>query len=667
VLRADVDCERSDPVALKSDYLDGLRHDISIGRLSRRDVLKRSAALGLSAPVIAGLLAACGGDDDEETPAPAATATTAAPSGQATAPPAEASPTEAEAEPTGAATAEATTAVAESPTAAAAGPGRGAGDLVRLLVWQAPTILNTHFSQGDKDGLAARLILEPLVNIMSDGTLQPVLAAEIPSLENGGVAADGKSVTWKLKEGVVWSDGEPFTAEDVKFTWEYATNPEVAATTFATYDAIAEVEVVDEYTITFKYADPNPAWFTAFSGSFQGAVLPKHILESTPGAEARNAPFNLSPIGTGPYKLVEFRPGDTVLYEMSESYRESDRPFFREVELKGGGDATAAARAVLQSGETDYSWNLQIEKAVAEQMAASAETGVLVATPGNSVEQLLLNFADPNTEVDGARSEPSTTHPFFSDKNVRDALKLACDRETIATELYGDAGAPSANTLVAPTAFNSPNTVVEYDLEQAAALLDEAGWVSDGGTRSKDGVQLSIVSITTVNPVRQKTQEILKQSWEQIGFSVELKAIDAGVYFSSDAGNPDTVSHFYADVAMFTNGPASPYPLDYMAGFKSNEPETDLAQKSNSWSGNNYNRWVNEEFNELWLQARTELDPDKQAELFIAMNDLVVNEVVRIGLVHRGGLSGYSKRIQGHVNSSWEMAVYDIDSWFAEE
>ncbi len=269
--------------------------------------------------------------------------------------------------------------------------------------------------------------------------------------------------------------------------------------------------------------------------------------------------------------------------------------------------------------------------------------------------------------MDGARSEPTTTHPFFSDKNVRDAFRLGSDRETIATELYGEAGSPTANTLVAPTSFNSPNTVVEYDLEKAAALLDEAGWALDGNKRKKDGKELSVVSITTVNPVRQKTQEILKQSWEELGITVELKAIDAGVYFSSDAGNPDTVAHFYADISMFTNGPVSPYPLDYMAGFKSDDPAVDIAQKSNSWSGNNYNRWVNEEFNELWLQARTELDPDKQAELFIAMNDLVVNEVVRIGLVHRGGLEGYSNRIQGHTESSWEMAIYDIANWYAEE
>jgi len=642
----------------KDQQIERFTREISTRRLGRRDVLKRGAALGLTAPAIAGLLAACGGDDDA-TKAPEATADTG---GSATepasnTPEAEATAGESESSPESEAT--------EAETGGS-GAGRGAGDLLRLLIWQAPTILNPHLSQGTKDNVAARLILEPLANIMSDGSLEPVLAAEVPSLENGGVAADGLSVTWKLKPDVVWSDGEPFTASDVEFTWQYAVNEEVATTTFATYSVISGVEVIDDHTITLKFAEPNPAWFNPFCGGEIGPVLPKHILADVLGSEARNAPFNLNPIGTGPYKLKEFRPGDTVLYEMNESFRIPDKPFFPSVELKGGGDASSAARAVVQSGETDFAWNLQIEKAVAEQLMATGNSGVLIAAGTLGVEQLLLNFADPNTEVDGARSEPGTVNPLFEDKRVRDAMRLSCDRETIATQLYGEVGSPTPNTLTSPTSMDSPNTSMEYDLDKAAALLDEAGWTGNSGTRSKDGKQLSILSTTTVNPVRQKTQEVLKQSWEKIGFAVELKSIDAGVYFSSDAGNPDTVAHFYADVTMFTNGTVSTYPLEYMAAFKSTDPDVDIAQKSNSWAGGNYHRWVNEDFNKLWVQAQTELDPDTQIELFVDMNDLVVNEVVRIGLVSRKALIGFSNRMRGHVTSDWEMEVYDIANWYAE-
>ena len=189
----------------------------------------------------------------------------------------------------------------------------------------------------------------------------------------------------------------------------------------------------------------------------------------------------------------------------------------------------------------------------------------------------------------------------------------------------------------------------------------------DGKVRKKDGQELSVLFTSTASTIRQRTQEVLKQAWEQLGATIEIKAIDSSIYFSSDAGNPDTVAHFYADLTMFTNGPISPYPIDYMSSFKSSDPAIDIAQKSNNWSGDNYGRWVNEEFNELWEQARVEMDPDKQAELFIQMNDLVINDVARIGLVHRSIPGAFSKRIKGHTHSRWECAMYDIANWYTEE
>jgi peptide/nickel transport system substrate-binding protein len=627
--------------------------------------------------VIASLLAACGDDDDDATE-PGATATTGG--AQATATTGGAAPTNttAAAQPTatsggteptattGGTEPTATTGGGAQPTVAP-GPGRGGGDLLRILFWQAPTNLNPHFSQGDKDAVPSRTVLEPLSNYDNDGNLQPVLITEVPSLENGMLASDGTSVTYKLKEGVVWSDGEPLTAEDVRFTWEFVVNEATAATTFATYDVIEDIEVVDDLTVTLHFKDANPQWFGPFTGGYVGQVLPSHILKDFVGEKARDAEFNLKPIGTGPYKVDEFRPGDVINLSINETFRDETRPYFKQVEWKGGGDATSAARAVLQSGETDYGWNLQVEKQVLDQLAGESGAGELLIVPGTSVEQILVNFADPNAEVDGARSEPSTQHPFLSDLKVRQAFATSCDRETIATELYGPAGQATANELVAPTKFVSPNTSFTFDVEAAGTLLDEAGWTLDGDKRSKDGVEMKVLYQTTVNPVRQKTQEIVKAGWEQLGVATELKSIDAGVFFSSDAGNPDTASHFYADFEMYTNGPTSPYPIDFMAGWKSNEPEVDLAQKANQWSGNNYNRWVNEEFNTLWEAARTELDPEKQAPLFIGMNDLIINEVVRIPLVHRATVNGISKKVRGNQASAWDVNVYDIENWFFEE
>lgn len=643
--------------------LEMLRAEVLEGRLSRRAVLKRATALGLSAPVIASLLAACGGDDDDTSP----TATSGSGAATATSAPAEPTNTTAPGEPTNTPAPNAPTATTGSePEPTATTPAQaGGGGLLKLLWWQAPTILNNHLAQGTKDFDASRPVLEPLAAVNADGELVPILAAEIPSLENGGVSADGLSVTWKLREGVTWSDGEPFTSADVAFTYEYTINPDTTSTTQAAYTAISTIETPDDYTVVVNFSEPNPAWFNSFVGP-NGLIIPKHIMADYVGSAARDAPFNLKPTGTGPYMVTDFRPGDVVVYERNPNYWQPGKPFFDQVEFKGGGDATSAARAALQTGEVDYSWNLQVEATILAEMIDD-KVGVLKTIPGVSVERILVNFADPNTEVDGARSEPTTQHPFWQYLEVRQASTYGIDRDTIATQLYGPAGAATTNVLVAPAAFASPNTTAEFNPQKGAEMLEAAGWTLSGNVRSKDGVSLNILYQTSTNPVRQKTQEIIKAGMAEMGMAVEIKAIDAGVYFSSDAGNPDTASHFYADWEMYTNGPSIPYPISYMTSWISIDPARDIAQKSNEWSGTNETRWVSEEFNALYTQALTELDPEKQAELFIGMNDLVVNNVVHIPLVHRANVSGHSVKLQGIKSSGWESELWDLADWTRED
>ncbi|MCM8745133.1 peptide ABC transporter substrate-binding protein [Thermomicrobium sp. CFH 73360] len=620
------------------DELKQLEAAARTGQLNRREVLKRAAALGFSAPAIAALLAACARQEATPTTAPAAQTpapTTPAPAGTPT------------------------PAAAASPTPAPVAQ-RGQGGLVKLLWWQAPTILNPHLAQGTKDFDASRIVMEPLADVNDAGELVPILAEEIPSVENGGVAKDAKSVTWKLKRNVKWSDGTPFTSKDVKFTYEYVINEATTATTMGNYQVIESIETPDDYTVVIKFKNPNPAWMNVFVGPY-GMILPEHVLRDYVGEKARNAPFNLNPIGTGAYKVKEFRPGDVVVYEINENYREPDKPYFAQVEMKGGGDATTAARAVLQTGEVDYAWNLQVEATVLDQLE-KAGVGVVEVIEGVNVERILINMTDPRKEVDGERSKLGVPHPWQSDLRVRRAYALACQRDVIANTLYGRAGKATSNILVAPERFVSKNTSWKFDLNEAAKLLDEAGWTKGpDGVRQKDGVRMEIVYQTSINPVRQKTQEIIKNAFEQLGIKVELKSIEASVFFSSDPGNPDTYAHFYTDIEMFTNGPSSTYPLDYMISWYGKEDN--IAQKANNWAGNNIERWQNEEYDKLFEQAQTELDPKKQEELFIKMNDLVVNNVVIIPLVHRNGVSGRKKNLTGLELSRWTDETWNIANW----
>ncbi|MEM8808668.1 MAG: peptide ABC transporter substrate-binding protein, partial [Cyanobacteria bacterium P01_G01_bin.38] len=502
---------------------------------------------------------------------------------------------------------------ATSPDAAnpeAAGPvPAGADTTLKLLYWQAPTTLNPHLSSGFKDAEASRISLEPLASFDAEGNLVPFLAAEIPTLDNGGVAADGTSVTWQLNPEVIWSDGTPFTAQDVLVTYELISNPEVGATTAGTYETIETVEVIDDHTVKITFKEPNPAWSLVFTGT-AGMILPAHAFEDYTGANVREAPANLQPIGTGPYQAVEFKPGDVVVYEPNPNYREADTLAFERIELKGGGDATSAARAVLQTGDADFAYNIQVEAPVLKQLEEAGQ-GRLVTAFGSLVERIVINFTDPNqATADGERSSVDFPHPFLTDLRVRQALNLAIDRDTIADQLYGPAGKGTANFVVAPTAYGGSKTY-QFNPDQAATLLDEAGWqdTNGDGIRDKDGTELKLLFITSVNPVRQKTQEIIKQTLGGLGIEVELKSLDASVYFSGDPASTDTVEHFYADLQMFATGNVNPDPGAYMKTYTCDE----ITQKENNWSKQNYSRYCNPAYDALWQQSLSELDAEARS------------------------------------------------------
>ncbi|HEV2281308.1 MAG TPA: peptide ABC transporter substrate-binding protein [bacterium] len=548
------------------------------------------------------------------------------------------------------------------PAQAAAG-GRGSQGTVKLLYWQAPTIVNPHLAQGTKDFHASRAVLEPLLTVTTGGVFSPVLAAEIPSRANGGIAADGRSVTYKLKRNVKWADGRPFTSDDVVFTFSFIRNKETGATTYGTYINVDKVEPVDPYTVKITFKDATPAWYLPFVGE-QGLILPRHALDAYVGTNARNAPFNTKSFGTGPYKVETFHPGDLVVYSINEYYREPNKPAFSQVQIKGGGDATSAARAVLETGEYDYAWNMQVEWPVLEHMLQGSKGSVLTEG-GGGVEQIYCNQTDPNKEVDGQRSSLKAPHPFLTDQKVRLALSLAIDRVTMAKQLYGEEGDATSNVLTTPSSLASKNTKIVFDIERANKLLDEAGY-SKGpdGIRQKGGVKLQVTYVTSVNSLRQKEQQIVKDGFAKIGVAATIQSVDAGVFFSSSPGNTDTYAHFYRDLEMFTSTFGSPFPSSYMARFYSGVPAHDIPQKENNWSGIDTPRWQSKEYNALYDGALKELDPKKNAELWVKMNDLVVDQGISLPLIDRKIVSVRSNNLDtGHNLSAFDSETRNIADW----
>ncbi|WP_349741583.1 peptide ABC transporter substrate-binding protein [Roseateles cavernae] len=595
---------------MQEQALRGLIEDVREGRLARRSFIQRMLALGLTAPMAGQMLLNAG-------------------------------------------IAQAQTSSGYKPTK------RGGGGALKLLWWQGATLLNPHFATGTKDQEGARIFYEPLAAWDPDGNLVPILAAEIPSLANGGLAKDGMSVIWKLKRGVQWHDGKPFTADDCVFNWEYASHPDTAAVTIGTYKD-CKAEKIDSHTVKLTFKKPTPFWADPFVG-VRGMLIPKHLFADFIGAKSRDAPANLKPVGTGPYKFVDFKPGDMVRGAINTGYHIEHRPHFDSIEMKGGGDAVSAARAVLQTGEFDYAWNMQVEDEILKRLEAGGRGRVQI-TPGGNLEFIVLNMADPWTETEGERAHPKSRHPILSDPGVRKALGLLVDRAAVQEFIYGRTGVATANFLNNPERFRSKTMKWEFSIDKASALLEAAGWKKGGdGIREKGGKKLKLVFQTSINAPRQKTQAIVKQAAQKAGIDMELKSVTASVFFSSDAANPDTYTKFFCDVEMFTTTMIQPDPELFMNQFVSWE----MSAKDNKWQGRNLSRWRSDDYDRAYRAAEQELDPVKRAALFVTMNDMVCSDPVVIPVAYRPRVSAVASKLYAPT-SGWDNDLWNLKDWFKE-
>ena len=448
-------------------------------------------------------------------------------------------------------------------------------------------------------------------------------------------------MTWKLKKGVVWHDGKPFTADDCVFTWEFVADPATASRNIGTYKDV-KVEKIDSHTIKVTFPKPTPFWADAFCG-VRGMIIPKHLFEAFKGDKSREAPANLKPIGTGPYKFGDFKPGDMVRGELFSGYHMPNRPYFDTIEMKGGGDAVSAARAVIQTGEFDYAWNMQVEDEILKRMEQGGKGKADIVSGGN-IEHIQINFTDPCKDVDGERSSLKTEHPFLTDPAVRQALNLLVDRASVQEQIYGRTGIATANFLNQPARFASKATKFEFNVGEGQP--DPRGGRLEEGQRRDPGQgrreALKMLYQTSINAPRQKTQAIVKQAAAKAGIDMELKSVTASVYFSSDVANPDTYAHFYTDIQMFTTTMTQPDPELFMLQFTSWE----VASKDNKWQGRNITRWRSEEYDKLFRAAEAELDPVKRAALFIKMNELVIQNVVVIPVVFRPRVAAVSNTLR---------------------
>ena len=539
---------------------------------------------------------------------------------------------------------------------------RGSDGNVGIIYWQAPSILNPYLSGGTKDIESSSMVIEALAGYDNNGAMFPRLATEVPTVSNGGISSDLKSITWNLKPGILWSDGTPFTSADVLFTYDYCMG-EAGCYQEAKFEGVTNVEALNDLTVKISFADPMPNPYGPFVGS-QTPILQKAQFENCTGTRRQECTEeNFGPIGTGPFVVTEFKPNDVIQLKANDNYRDPNKPAFATMVFKGGGDAAAAGRAVMETGEYDYGWNLQLAPEVINQMA-SAGKGQPLAAFGTAVERLEMNMTDPSPSLDAdTRSTRKALHPFLSDINVRKALSMAIDR-TLLTEIgYGVAGKPTCNLVPGPELYASDNTdCLTQDIEGAKALLEGAGWKAGAdGIRAKDGMRLSVLYQTSTNAVRQDYQALIKEWWGQIGVETELRNLNASVFFGGDPASPDTYQKFYSDIEMYTNIFDGTDPQAYLSAYRcGNEPSPE-----NGWAGENINRYCDPAYDKLLDELKMTADLEKRGEIGRKLNDMLTKDSYTIvPLTWRGRVSARSNSLGGVVLNTWDTELWNVEDWY---
>ncbi|MEA2527439.1 MAG: peptide/nickel transport system substrate-binding protein [Thermomicrobiales bacterium] len=556
-----------------------------------------------------------------------------------------------------------------APSVGTEGQTRGAGGELKLRLWQEPSTFSVHTTRRARNLLVAALVTEPLLHILPNGTLIPCLTEEVPSFANGLLARDLSSVTYRLREGIVWSDGTPLTAKDVVFTWQWIMDEANQSTSVRFYERIAAVTAVDDRTVEVSFDGPQPGWYTPFVSGSTGSIYPEHILAAGPSAHDA---FLRQPIGTGPYVVESLTVENTVsiAYAINERYREPTKPSFARVTVETGGDAVEAAEAVFETGTFDLAPTLQVAGARLKEIA-KGDNGDLVVVPGAQVEAILLNFSDPETEVDRQRSHWQTPNPVLADRAVRRALALGIDRGSISEQFFlGSPGEPpTPNILVGLPAFTSKNTSWAFDVEEGRRLLDQAGWVLDGDVRKKDGVDLALTFAVPNESPQQQIQEVVKQGWEALGVRVEVLEINPDIFFNLSPNNELDYTHMYYDAHEYSFGPLEPVPLEFLQNWLSHNGEN-IAQRENLWQQPNESRYHNPDYDALYDAAATETDPAQLAATLTEMNDLLIDDAAVIPLVQLAAEAfaiAKTLRQENIAAGPFEPLTWNIANWNGTE
>ncbi|MBN1991956.1 MAG: peptide ABC transporter substrate-binding protein [Anaerolineae bacterium] len=465
----------------------------------------------------------------------------------------------------------------------------------------------------------------------------PRLLIELPSVENGGISADGTEITLKLRDDVKWSDGEPMTSADFKFTYDMYVNPNNAVASAYPYDQVSSVETPDDYTVVVKFGQPFAPWLYMWRG-----ILPSHILKPVYEAEGTldNAEWNLKPeVGCGPYVFAEWESGSFARFVVNENYW-GPRPKIDEIFFRFVPD-DASQIAALVAGDGDLGTFIAYS-----DVPKLKEAGVTIMTQPSGYNEgwfILIN------EEKG--------HPALLDVKARQALAMGVDREAINRDLLlGLTGVPASYWDALPFYNTPPLENYPYDPEAAKKLLDEAGWVDSNGdgVRDKDGVELVLTYGTTIREIRQDTQAVVQQQLAEIGIKVELLSYESDLFFSNYGEGPAASGE--VDIMEWADGPTAFPDPDIYYWLCSEIPSDDYP------AGGNWQFMCDEELDELFQLQATQVNPDERQQTFAKINQIMHDKVYWLGLWQDPDVWAVGPRLTG-VKFSGVTPLFNILEW----
>ncbi len=514
-------------------------------------------------------------------------------------------------------------------------------------MWAEVPNLNPYYLSGPESSVS--MVVEGLLGIDPDGDYVPNLVTEVPSIENGGVSDDGLVITYHLKEGLLWSDGEPVTSDDIRFTWETVVNPNNTVVKTLGHELIASVETPDELTAVVTLSKPYVAYLTLFP-----ALLPEHVLGGLESMD--NADYNRAPIGTGPYRVVESVSGSHIEYEPNPNYRVEGQPSIDSVFIKWLPSREAGLAQIL-TGEIQVLQDIT----VAELAGLQGKEGIeVISLESLSSERLFLNLSD--------QGDPTVPHPILGDPEVRKALDFAINRQEIIDGLLDGLAEPASCDLPAGP-FGDPDIEpTTYDPDKARQILEAAGWVDEDndGIREKDGQRFSLrITTATGNLLRDLTEQLLQEQFGTVGVELSIENKESGAFWGSYAeGGVRFTGDF--DILLYTTGPGVTGAfVDPQAHMFAYYHSSNIPSESNEFRGGNYMRFANETVDAALEEAGSVPDVGARQAAYATAMKKISDEKPVLFLYNRLQMHVFREGVEGYVANPWlaQIPVWNIQEW----